>query len=244
MSQPDADRFHISKLVRPALDPTILAISNREGQTAAENNTRFFQTEALMLSFRPRDSLDLTLIGQLVGFNEVFADTVHDVLASNKSADKQRTLSSLVAMGRLTQQHVKMLEKRDLEPWRTEIEAQPKAVKPPAPKPQPAVAATPEPPPKPEQVPEPIEQPKEEISWVDQPYTEWVIATPAEIARQAALAGVRVDQPNADWVIATPAEIARQAALAKPPDQDNTVKPRSRHRQPANSPELEDIAAE
>ena len=79
----------------------------------------------VLQSFRPRDAIDLMLVGQLVEFHEILADGTRELLRgmTESPSVKQRTRSSLVAIGRVCLSYIDRLEKRGLEPHRAEIVA-------------------------------------------------------------------------------------------------------------------------
>ena len=172
--------------------------------------------------------VDLLLSGQLIAFNAVFADAAGTLLRGMEDTAKQQTMSSLVAMGRVTQGHVDRLAKRGNQPYLSVVAAQPTArpAVPPGPPPEarpeaantaveaplavmsggppppaaappavaPAAAAAPlpvrapEPPsdcepaprhaPSTARTPPPDDAPPPEVSWLDEPYQEYVIETP------------------------------------------------------------------
>ena len=205
LSQSTAHPFHLSKIVNPALDGVVRALSDRGNQSEEQRLARANDYLTLILSFLPRDAIDITLAGQTIVFNELLADGARDVLRGMMDTMKQRSVSSLVAMGRLTQGHVDRLEKRGARPYRTEVIAPPEeaddasaaprsepAKRPPAAKSRPAPppsAATPPPSAPPPSAPAKTgrEDPEMEMSWLDEPFEQWVIETPAELARQTGI---------------------------------------------------------
>ena len=237
MSQPAPNPHHISKLLQPALDGIVTALADRPGQTDAEYEAKANDAWTLILSFQPRDAIDLMLTGQVIAFNALFADGARDVLRGMVDTMKQRAQSSLVAMGRLTQGHVDRLEKRGIQPHRTEAAQQPEKRDTPAarapsaePPQRPRAAASPEAAPRqavsdarppaapdahppaayplaasdthppaasdthppaasdahPSAAPEPTSPAAaplvSETSWLDEPYQEWLLETPADLA--------------------------------------------------------------
>jgi hypothetical protein len=162
------------------------------------------------MSFLPRDAVELTLCGQTVLFNELLADGARDLLRGPE-ASKSRGRSSVINMGRLLQGHLDRLEKRGVEPHRTEFDAAREEVRPVAAKPVPApapaeveiaaaveptpVIATPVPPSEPPAEAETAppaaiaaadeQTPVAETSWLDAPFEQWVIETPAGLAAKA-----------------------------------------------------------
>jgi hypothetical protein len=234
LSQPTPHPHHVSQLLEPALTDIVRAISDRTGQTAAEYEAKAEDTWILIESFQPRDAIDLMLTGQLIAFNTVFADATRDVLHGMADTIKQRTQSSLIAMGRLTQGHLDRLAKRGSQPYQTEVAAPQPAQRPaptakaPAAEPphQPPVVATrpasPEPVPlqalsdsQPPPAPEPTVS---ETSWQDEPYQESVRETPAALAAQqqvARTAAVFALVEATNW-----AKAAAAARTAAEPDLD------------------------
>jgi hypothetical protein len=170
LSQPDAHPFHLSNLVTPALDSIVRALSDRGDPSEAERLARGNQYLTLILSFLPKDATDLMLAGQTVVFNELLADGARDVLRGMMDTMKQRSQTTLVSMGRLTQGHIDRLAKRGNQPWRTEVattEAEPRKA---------PVAEPPQPPPPEEPAAEP------ESSWLDEPFVQWLVETPADLS--------------------------------------------------------------
>ncbi len=123
MNQPAAHHFHLAHLVAPALDGVLRAIAARDGLTAAQRLAKSDDAETLIMSFQPRDAIELMLAGQIMIFHEMLADGARVVLHGVCGATKQRGQSTLVALGRLTQGHIDRLEKRGLQPHRTEVAA-------------------------------------------------------------------------------------------------------------------------
>jgi hypothetical protein len=221
--QPEPHHFHLAHLIAPALDGVLRAVSDRGNQTEAQRAARSDDAETLIMSLQPCDAIDLMLSGQLVMFNELLADAARDVLRGMLDTMKQRSLSTLVAMARVTQGHVDRLEKRGIQPHRTEVakpKAEPAAAPPPTPEPAKCPVAAASPPAakasstpgavKPAQpsaaagqtsmiVPEPArsapttESPAAETSWLDAPHPEWRIEIPADLAHRAAKAGAPED---------------------------------------------------
>jgi hypothetical protein len=113
--------LHLTRVVTPALDGIIRALSDRGGQTEAQRKIRADQSLIMILSFLPRDVVEMTLAGQTVMFNELLADAASDVLRGMEDTMKLRTRSTIVALGRLTQGHVDRLLKRGNQPHRTEV---------------------------------------------------------------------------------------------------------------------------
>lgn len=164
----------LTDLVTPALDGIAAALSGRGGQTEEQRRTCADQARMLILSFQPRDTIDLTLSGQTVLFNELIADGARDVLSGLASPQKARAISGIVALGRLVQGHIDRLDRR-------------------APRSAPAPAADVAVPAEPAVHPEPAE---DTASWLEQPWEQWLVETPAEEAdRLAAEAQPAADPP-------------------------------------------------
>jgi hypothetical protein len=115
--------FHLSDLISPGLDGIVHAISDRPGLSEARRRDRANETLTLILSFLPRDVVEMTLSGHTVLFNELIADSARDVLRGMTDEMKLKSLSGLVNMARVVQGSVDRLEKRGNAPARTEIEA-------------------------------------------------------------------------------------------------------------------------
>jgi len=200
--------FDLSSLISPVLDGVVSALSDRVNQTEAERQAKADGALAVILSFQPRDVIDLTLAGQTVLFNEILADGARDVLRGMVEAAKQRRHSSLVGMGRVIHGYLDRLERRAIEPHRTEIvpqagvdaiqtaarpdaEAAPRAVA----VARPPDAVTAEPPVAAAAIPIavtsgeddgvggglPTGEPVVETSWLDEPYEQWIVETPADL---------------------------------------------------------------
>jgi hypothetical protein len=194
MSQPTPHPHHVSQLFGPALGGIIHALADRGEQTATEYQARADDAWTLLRSFQPRDTIDLMLTGQFISMNELFADTSRDILRGMPDSLKQRARSSAIAMGRLALAQVGELERRGIQPYRTETATEQRpdqtAKAPaaePAEKPQPAAAATPAPQPTPSEPAPPAEEP----SWVDEPYQEYLKETPAMLAAAATMVAVK-----------------------------------------------------
>jgi hypothetical protein len=205
LSQPDANPYALANLVAPALDGIVNALSDRGSQSEAQYQAKADQFRILILSFQPSDVIDLQLSGQTVLFNEVLANSAHDVLRGMDDAAKPRAIASLISIGRLAQGHLDRLVKRGNKPHRTEtvsveqekirtslalapaaephemprpLAAMPPWVEPAAPDPE--VDA-------PETRDTPLERLVEETSWLDEPFVQWLIETPADLVRKSGL---------------------------------------------------------
>lgn len=200
MSQPSAHPHHVSQLLGPALGGIVHALADRADQTDAEYEARADEAWTLVQSFQPRDAIDLMLTGQFITMNELFADTARDILHGLPDGLKHRARSSAVAMGRLALTQAAEFERRGVQPYRAEATPQQRpiqAAKTPVVKPaeqppidaasMPAADSTTAPPP-PVAVAdgETAPPPAEETSWVEEPYQEWLDATPAMLAAEIA----------------------------------------------------------
>jgi hypothetical protein len=236
----------ISNLLEPTLSGVVTALADR-GSSDERYSARAAEVWTLVQSFRPRDAIDLMLTGQLIAFNELLADGTRDLLRGMVDTMKARTRSSLISLGRLSQGYVDRLEKRGILPYRTEIAvplakqaaapaAREEAGTPPDHVPLAAVQAA-----SPKAAPagpvphlaaagaanaprsglddtdaEPAAEP---TSWLDAPYEEWVIETPADLARQAEadqeVAAATPDR-SADAPRETATDAPREASAKKP----------------------------
>ena len=237
MSQPDANPYALAHLVAPALDGIVHALSDRGGQSEAQYQAKADNFRTLILSFRPNDVVDLQLAGQTVLFNEVLAHSARDVLRGMDDAMKPRVIASLVSMGRLAQGHLDRLAKRGNTPHRTEaisveqekirtslalaraagpLEAPgPLAAMPPCSDPEMDAGETGERPPEPA---------AEETSWLDEPFVQWLVETPADLARKSGLVAASetstpaqaVDREDGTW--SSKSEASPEPALPFQPD--------------------------
>jgi hypothetical protein len=226
VSQSATHHFHVANLVAPAVDSAVRAVSDRGNQTEAQRAAKAHDAETLIMSFLPRDGIELILAGQVVMFNELLADGARDVLRGMIDTQKQRSLSTLVALGRVALGHVDRLDKRGIQPHRTELpapqagltapQAEPRATpatEAPAPEPAknplaaarvPAVKpvsppATTNPPPPTAPTPRTVTTEPEtpETSWLDAPYQEWRVETQAGDAQLAATLAPREEPAQA-----------------------------------------------
>jgi hypothetical protein len=196
MSQPAPHPHHVSQLYGPALGGIVHALADRGEQTAAEYQARADDAWTLVQSFQPRDTIDLMLTGQFITMNELFADASRDILRGMSDSLKQRARSSAVAMGRLALAQVGELERRGIQPYRTDPVAEQRPVQTaetqtteasadePVKQPQPNAAAAPAQlsAAAPQPAPSEPAPPAEETSWVDEPYQEYLEETPAMLA--------------------------------------------------------------
>ncbi len=188
-----------ANLAEPALDGIIRALSDRPNQTEAERLIKANAALTLILSFQPRDVIEMTLAGQTVLFNELLAGGVRDVLRGTGDTTKQPSHSSLVSMGRVFQGHLDRLERRGNRPYRTEVAAT-SGIESRMPRRSAAIparsgavtaarrAARPEPflTTSPEWVNAgsglPAGETTVESSWLDAPYEQWLIEIPADLS--------------------------------------------------------------
>jgi type IV secretory pathway VirB10-like protein len=176
----------------------IHALADRTGFTAAQYEARARGSWALAQSLEPRDSIDLFLVGQLMGTSEMFTDAMRDVLNGVPDALKQRTRSSAIAMGRLALAQLAEFERRRIQPQRTEAAAEARTAPPAKPDPEPprnpqadtAPDTTPASPatPTPEPTSPAPDLPEQKASWVNEPDQEWLEETPILAARSASVA--------------------------------------------------------
>jgi hypothetical protein len=185
----------------PALDGIVHALSDRGGQTEAQRDAKAGQFRTLILSFQPRDVVEAELAGQTVLFHEVLADSARDVLRGMDDTLKLRAISGLISMGRIVLGNIDRLTKLGNRPYRTETASveeeirQRPAAEPPEAEPargvRPIAAASPKTAPQPASAapdPTPETMPAvEETSWLDEPFEQWLIETPADLAKKAGL---------------------------------------------------------
>ncbi len=95
-------------------------MADRGEQSTADYEARANDAWTLVQSFQPRDTIDLMLTGQFISMNELFADNAGDILRGMPDSLKQRARSSAVAMGRLALAQVGELERRGIQPYRSE----------------------------------------------------------------------------------------------------------------------------
>jgi hypothetical protein len=115
--------FQIANLATPALYGIVRALSGRVNQTEAGRPVQADAAVNLILSFLPRDVVEMTLAGQTILFNELLADGARDALSGMTDTTRQRSRSGLVSMGRLVQGHLDRLERRGNQPYRSEAAA-------------------------------------------------------------------------------------------------------------------------
>jgi hypothetical protein len=145
-------------------------LSERPGQTEAQRQARGADTLEFILSFRPRDAIELTLCGQTVLFNELLADSARDVTRGLADTEKLKRLSTIVNMARIVQGNLDRLEQRGHVPARAAI-ASPVSE-----------AAVPE---------TRTGHFVQETSWLDAPFEQWVVETSAELTRRLGGTAVR-----------------------------------------------------
>jgi hypothetical protein len=190
----------LADLVTPALGGIIHALSDRRGQTETDRRAKAEAATSLILSFLPRDAIEMMLAGQTVLFNELLADGARDALREEVDTMKPRSRASVVNMGRLVQGHLDRLERRGNQPYQTETVArevgeQPAAVTvPPLPvslSVSPATGLASEPAEKATEEVDagggmPIGEPVVETSWLDEPYEQWRIESAADLVAEVA----------------------------------------------------------
>jgi hypothetical protein len=212
MTQPAASPLDIAVLLPSAMHDVITALADRPGMSDAEYLPRAKDAEHLIRSFQPRDVIDMMIIGQFLTINMLFASGARDVMQGMVDSTKQRSQASLVNMARLSLSQIVLLEKRGLRPYRAEAADQQdqRAV-------SPARAAKP-PKPAPEAQAPPPSSPAaaEEESWLDAPYQEWIIETPADLAAAADSVPQAEPAPSAE-----PAPPAEPPVTAAPSDRGN-----------------------
>ncbi len=115
----------VENLLVPALSGVVGALADRGGSSIPEYDARAQESWKLIQSFRPRDSVELMLVGQLMAFHEMLADGTRDLLRgmTDSVSMKLRARSGLVAIGRVCLGYIDRLEKRGLEPHRAELAA-------------------------------------------------------------------------------------------------------------------------
>jgi hypothetical protein len=201
--------FDLANIAAPALDGIIRALNNRDIQTA-DPEASDGATRNLILSFLPRDVIDVTLSGQTVLFTALLADTARDVLHGMPDARKPRGISSVISMGRLVQGHLDRLRGRGCEPHRSVMAPlHHAATRPAIADPTPVSAADVSPSGDgrrgaPADITVADIRPPSESSWLDTPFEQWIVETPADLAAKAADAAGIVTPPR-------PAREAEQA---------------------------------
>lgn len=206
----------VANLLVPAMSGVVGALSDRGGTSIPEYDARAQETWILIQSFQPRDAMDLMLVGQFVEFNALLADGTRDLLRGMTEAMKQRARSSLVAIGRVCLGYIDRMEKRGLEPHRTEAVAQ--ATEQAA---EPIITAQAAESPAPEArgaepragVPDASgEATSRDSDLAENPAeanSDGVDGEPADAATSW------LDQPDQDWVVETPADLLFKANLAR-----------------------------
>jgi hypothetical protein len=193
--------FHLDDIIDPATDGIVRALSDRPGQTETQRRTRRDDAETFVLSFRPRDAIELMLCGQSVLFNELLADGAKDVLRGMVDTMKLKSIGGLVNMARVVQGHVDRLDKRGIAPAREVVvvaeEEKPEVA---VAEPCPADEARPATPPMAAAVEDETvaraaalaslltgqaATETAETSWLDGPFEQWLVETPADIAARS-----------------------------------------------------------
>ena len=177
------------------LEGIVVAMAAHPTQTEARRQVKTQGARAFIMGLLPQNALQMMIAGQAALFHELIADAGHDVLAAMSGPGKERARGSVNAMSRTLCKNLEMLVRLQGVP-------EPAAVV----REEPAHAA-----PVVEAAPPPsMEQPVAEFSWLDEPYEEWVIVTPADIAAMKAAA-------LADKALADKA-LARKALADKVPE--------------------------
>jgi len=242
MSQPDENSFAPANISCAALDGIVRALSGRGGETEAEREAQADQFRTMILSFQPRDVVEMQLAGHAVLFTELLADSARDLLSGMDDTRKPRAIAGLISMGRLVLGNLDRLEKRGNRPYRTEVasaredERAPAGVRamdtersgrtghdPDAPPggPSPAaVDATPAETAAPDRCDTNAETRAEpaadETSWLDEPFVQWLIETPADLARKSGL--VAATEAEAPTQTADPDDDTWSAQAEAPPE--------------------------
>jgi hypothetical protein len=152
------------------LDGIVTALADRSYLTQEQKQERAGDIWALIETFHPQDPLQIMLIGQALLFNDLLADGARDVLHGMVDTLKLRAVSNVNALNRSLHQNLSMFLRLRDKSAPVANESAHQAAAPPEPKPE---EATP--------------PPKEEASWIDEPFTTWVVETPAEaFARETA----------------------------------------------------------
>jgi hypothetical protein len=111
--------FDINNLISPTLDSIVRAISERGRPPESIRLERGNAACVQILSFVPRDAVDLMLAGQSVLFNELLADAARDVLHGMEEERKVKAIATAINLGRLTQGHLDRLNARGNQPFQT-----------------------------------------------------------------------------------------------------------------------------
>jgi hypothetical protein len=191
------------------MEGIVSALSERSHLTQTQRQARAGDVWGLISEFEPRDPLQIMLIGQSLMFNELTADAARDVLRGIADiAIKSRVRSNVIALNRTFVQNLSMfLRVQDKSVAAEQEEVRIAAAPPLASAEPPAEASAP--------------TPVEEGSWLDEPTTTWVMATPGQettresIGQAAGSEAVAPDKQHSDAVFNAP----RRNQRALDPDQ-------------------------
>jgi len=189
------------------VDGIASAIADRAELTPEQKQARAAEVWTMLDQFQPQDALQVMLIGQAMVFNDLIADGARDILGGKLNSLKLRAQSNLNGMNRALHQNLGLfLRLRDKaaaaaseastaavaeprQPRRSAAKAQAQAPAEPAAAPpaRPVTAQTEAAPnagdgksaPRDAAATSPATAPVAEPSWLDEPYTTWVIETPA-----------------------------------------------------------------
>jgi hypothetical protein len=153
-----------SDQINPALDAVVRTRSGRAIRSGARHHSKQEQALELILSFQPRDAIDMTLAGQAMLFNELLANAARDVLRAAPGTPKSRGIASIIRMGRLVLGHLDRLREQRPPNYWPNVAVPIPAIEPPG-------AASPVVP---------------ETSWLDPPLEQWIIETQADIEWRSA----------------------------------------------------------
>ncbi|MSP01430.1 MAG: hypothetical protein EXR07_10345 [Acetobacteraceae bacterium] len=163
-------------VISACCDDAVRALSQQSWMTDAQRHTHAKGVLTLILSFLPQNVMQLMLASQAVLFNAMAADASNDALRGMVDTLKLRAQSNAIASGRLSAKHMDTLIRLQGPPVALE-EAAPAAATAPPPDPDPQPDISP---------PLPSREPDEDSSWLDEPYVEWRVETPAELAAREA----------------------------------------------------------
>lgn len=206
--QPSPGALPNPMVIAACLDGIVHALSDRPGLPEAQRLASARAAMTLILSFFPRDAIQLMLAGQAVLFNALAADGARDLLRGMADTLKPRAQSNVINMARVTQKHLETLIRLQARATRADTaELVPTAQANPAPasatKTEPAT--TTEPPTWPEPSAEaatrtatPITKPPEPVSTISPATTTPVTGTPAPIAPVTGIPETSAQATNAE----------------------------------------------
>ena len=183
------------------LEGIVVAMSAHPTQTEARRQVKAQGARVFIMGLLPQNALQMMIAGQAALFHELIADAGHDVLAALSGPGKERARRSVNAMSRTLCKNLEMLVRLQgmPEPVAVAVEKPAHA----APVVEAAALST--------------EQPVAEFSWLDEPYEEWIIATPADIAAmQAGSPEAAALAEGADAVLVPAAAAAATASVTAP----------------------------